>query len=211
MKLLYIVNKYEVYITGITNVDVESICIPECIDGLPVKEIETCAFSNMKYLKSVFLPETMTMIRSYAFSNCPKLEFVSSESVDLIIHYGAFKNCTSLCQFVTDGIVYLSAFAFSGCEELRQVTGSIRSIADNTFGDCKKLKSLTFSNKMHLFCGSAFYNCDSLAVLVFEGSQQVLFSKMNNYELLREAEFVCDKNSNISELVWLGYKVKVLG
>ena len=50
-----------------------SLTIPETVEGMTVVEIGEEAFMDNKYLVSIDLPDTITVIRARAFKNCSNL------------------------------------------------------------------------------------------------------------------------------------------
>lgn len=101
--------------------------------------ISTQAFSGLNGLQEVVLPSTLTAISQSAFQNCFLLK-----KVDL-------KNVTSIDRF-----------AFCGCTELTEVTGSkLKTIGSCAFQGTK-LSSFTIPLTMTAFDASPFIGCKNL-------------------------------------------------
>lgn len=64
------------FVTGISERKRSELNIPEIYEGLPVIGIETQAFSDYKYLKSVRLPKTLKTFKLDAFKGCSNLKNV---------------------------------------------------------------------------------------------------------------------------------------
>ena len=102
--LYYEINGDKVTITG-AEFEVESLTIPESIEGYTVTAIADYAFNNRSFLKEIILPETITSIGLYAFA------FSSITSINIpvgvtSIPEGAFSDC-----------LYLKTVYYSGTSE----------------------------------------------------------------------------------------------
>lgn len=75
---------------------VSEAAVPDHIDGVPVTEIGSQAFSNCLSLTSVSLPETLSVIGDYAFSGCISLPSVTIPAVTEKIGDYAFSGCSKL-------------------------------------------------------------------------------------------------------------------
>lgn len=75
---------------------VSEVTVPDYIDGIPVTEIGSRAFSNCLALTSVKLPETLTAIGDYAFSKCISLPSVTIPAATKKIGDYAFTGCSKL-------------------------------------------------------------------------------------------------------------------
>ncbi|MBQ7646771.1 MAG: leucine-rich repeat protein, partial [Clostridia bacterium] len=74
--------------------DSEDVTVPEEIDGGVVTKIKS--MSSNAAMKSVTLPETLTVIESNAFKGCKYLSVVSIPKSVGVIGSGAFEGCDSL-------------------------------------------------------------------------------------------------------------------
>ncbi|MBD5244138.1 MAG: leucine-rich repeat protein [Barnesiella sp.] len=92
------------------------------------------AFSNLKYLKSIILPQTATVIESCAFSNCPSLEDVEFPPYLKSIGTGAFY-ATGLKEVVLPASVKSIGSYFGDNDGVKC-----------TFGKSKNLKLLDLGN-----------------------------------------------------------------
>lgn len=92
-------------------------------------------FVECKNLETIILPETATVIESYAFYNCTNLaKIVIPNSV------------TSIGDYLFTG--YIGNHAFEGCTGLTSITisDSVTSIENYAFSGCAGLTSVTFKN-----------------------------------------------------------------
>ena len=134
--------------------------VPETVLGIDVKGIEREAFSEQSYIKSITMPECLTIIEDKAF----------------------FK-CNSLISIVAPGVKEVGVSAFFGCRELNNVFMSeLQTVEKTSFRDTGSLSGFPFENLEKIprmaFCGSdvfevnlenavtiresAFANCASL-------------------------------------------------
>lgn len=81
-------------------------------------------FSESRYLKSIFLPDTVLSIADGSFSTCPSLEDA----------------------FLGKGLTYLGKGAFSGCSSLKRVLipSSLEKINEGSFSDCSLLEKIYY-------------------------------------------------------------------
>jgi hypothetical protein len=89
-------------------------------------------------LKTIKMPNTVTVIGSYAFSNCQMESFDIPDSVNTIGDY-AFSDCTGLTSItIPDSVTSIGDYAFSGCSGLTNVTipDSVTSIGNSAFNGC---------------------------------------------------------------------------
>lgn len=84
-------------ITGIGELaDATEIIIPSEIRGNPVTEIYVLAFQGCTNLKSITIPEGVTLINSAAFFQCTSLEIITIPKSVTIIGPMAFMHCINL-------------------------------------------------------------------------------------------------------------------
>jgi hypothetical protein len=136
-----------------------------------VIQIKDSAFKDFTELKSVTLPDTLTMIYNNAFSGCTNLESVEIPNTVTVIGSNAFKNCSSLRSVTLPGklsTIYSSVFA--GCSSLENVTipDTVTSIGSSAFSGCTSLATVTTSSgtKLKTIGTSAFSGCTSLTKFV---------------------------------------------
>ena len=109
----------------------ESVIIPEELDGYPVTEIGNEAFKLKRTIYSVYIPDTVTAIGSQAFSSCDGIEEIRLS-----------KNLKSL-----------GFKAFSNCKGLRSIElpESLEDIGYNPFNLCDNLTDVSFSGENKLY------------------------------------------------------------
>lgn len=138
---------------------IASVYIP---DG--VTSIASYAFGHCGNLKSVRLPKNLTSIAEYTFQFCPALTDIVLPEYLTKIGYSAFSNCTALKQVeLPDFVTEMDGRVFERCSELETVkwSSALLSIPDYTFYACTKLK-FSIPDYVTSIKVSAFHYCQSL-------------------------------------------------
>jgi len=139
--------------------------IPSKIAGAKVTEIGPDAFYKNSKIKSVSMPDTVTVIRTGAFEDCTKLTTVKFSKNTRRIYNHAFLNCSSIKSIKLPAkITRLGASAFKDCTSLKTIrlSKNIKTIPWNCFSNCKSLSSFDFDN-IEYIKSEAFTNCTSLS------------------------------------------------
>lgn len=134
-------------------------------NGEPVIGINSGAFKNNFFLKSIELPDTLTYIEGEAFMNCVSLESITIPPKVTEIRGDTFSDCKRLQNVqLHDNITALHAGCFKGCESLREITlpHGITEIRANTFDSCYSLMKIDIPEGVTRIAARAFYDCDSL-------------------------------------------------
>ena len=147
----------------------ETVTLPEDING------NEYTIYQMRGVKNVIIPDTMTSIEDNAFSGCSSLMSITiPDSVTSIGEY-AFSDCNSLTSIaIPDGVTSIEQYAFSGCSSLTSVNfdedSQLTSISGYTFFECIDLKSISIPNGVTSIESDTFYGCSSLtSVSIPEG------------------------------------------
>ncbi len=161
---------------------VETLILPE---GL--QTVERSAFNSAKYLKSVTIPSTVTLIKSTAFQydsalrevifregGTEPLEIQDAKYSDTITSlnasYSAFNGCTSLESIsFPERTVKIGAYVFQNITGLKSVhiPSTVTTIAGYAFSGCTSLESVTFAENSSLTEISlyVFNKCSSLKTI----------------------------------------------
>lgn len=160
----------------------------------PCMEIQESAFANMKALKRVIIPHTVTFIFKSAFANCKKLETIDLRSRYVTFGSHCFENCerlTSINNLVllnglkkedveilqleegkdyektTSLLTTVNDYAFRNCTALSEIDISeLRVSGKRAFENCTSLTKVTLS-KYTAMGDDMFINCSSLSKLVY--------------------------------------------
>lgn len=152
------------YTFGLTNY--KTATIPETYKNKKIVELRGNTFSNMPFLESVSLPNTIEEIRGQAFKNDRKLTTVNIPSSLEYLGGGAFYNCTSITEItLPDTLTELGGEAFYNASSLKYIKLSekLTEIKGNTFEECTSLTSIVIPDKVTRIGGHAFYHNTSLS------------------------------------------------
>ena len=127
--------------------------------GLPVAGIGGWAFAHDDTLRSVTLPNSLSLISWHAFCWCENLtSIVIPESVTSI-GIGAFFRCNSLTSI--------------------NIPNKVTSILHDAFLDCTSLTSINIPRSVTEIAHEAFDGCDKLVIKGYAGSYAEKYAKEN--------------------------------
>lgn len=165
------------------NPDGQSYCVSDCDDnyfgrakiqatysGLPVTKIASKAFDNSD-IYEVVIPESVTVIDTYAFSGCEKLRSV----------------------VFSGGVTEIKANAFSMCISLRTISfpESLKSIDDYAFSGCTALKNIYFEgNKTEISVYSDLGTASGATIYAYANSSAEKFALNNNISF---SSIICEE------------------
>lgn len=149
-----------------------SIEIPSVIENdgkkYQVVEIAASAF-KCKKIKSVSLPEGLTVINDDAFNGCDQLEEINFPSTLTEIKYNAFKGCFKLNGIVLpQSLTTIGEHCFEYCKALRSITlpASLKVVPEKAFLNCESLDQLTISDGVEEIKENAFYYCNFAELVI---------------------------------------------
>ena len=138
-----------------------------------VTVITNGAFAGCSELTNITIPNSVTQIGGYAFAKCTKLtSIIIPNSVTNIGDY-AFMECTSLTSVtIPDSVTSIGVSAFEGCTSLTSVNilDSVTSIGNLAFSGCSSLTSVTIGNSVTSIGDRAFQGCTSLTSVTIGNS-----------------------------------------
>ena len=151
--------------------------IPSTLGGLPVKVIDSSAFSHCENITSVIIPDSVTSIGVYAFEDCYGLKSVTIPSSVRTVGQRTFNNCISLESVtIPDSVTYIDEGAFANCSSLESITipSSVTYIRSDTFHNCTGLESITIPSSVRTIESHAFSGCTSLKSITIPGSVKTI-------------------------------------
>lgn len=163
------------YIFGLTNF--KTATIPETHNNEKVVSLRGNTFSNMPFLESVILPDSITEIRGQAFKNCVNLTSVNIPKNLEYLGGGAFYNAKSISYIeLPDTLTYLGGEAFYAAKSLESIklSKNLIEIRGNTFEHCTSLKSIIIPNNVRRIGAHAFYGATSLSSVSFTESSRLI-------------------------------------
>lgn len=156
------------YTFGLTNFKTAS--IPAKYNGQKVVSLRGNTFSNMPFLESVTLPNTITEIRGQAFKNDSSLRSVN---IPINLEYlggGAFYNCSSITSIeLPDTLTYMGGEVFYGASSLSKIklSENLMEIRGDSFEYCTSLRSIEIPDRVTRIGGHAFYGDTLLSEVLF--------------------------------------------
>ena len=143
-------------------------------DYVSLEHIGEYAFSNNRYMTTLYLPSTLLTMGEGAFSNTVLTNVtIEDECMLYNLPKDAFKNCTKLVSvyFGENSILAnIEESAFESCTALIDVTfgelNGIMTIGKYAFKDCINLTSFRLPEWSHDIGEDAFYNCYRLTEII---------------------------------------------
>ena len=180
--LTYAIYSDHVEISGFTGSEA-NIVIPEKIADLPVTAIGFGAFYGLSSLKSITLPDSLTVIDTAAFYNCSSLTGVDIPASVTTIGDNAFFGCSSLTEItIPRKLAFLGNGAFLGCSSIEKfkvdaynynfkaISGVLFNYSQTElllFPAGNGLTEYTVENNITSISPYAFANCFSLKNITF--------------------------------------------
>lgn len=162
------------YTFGLTNFTTAT--IPETHNGEPVVSLRGNTFSNMPFLETVSLPNTIIEIRGQAFKNDIKLVSVNIPRNLEYLGGASFYNCTSItCIELPNSLTYMGGETFYNAVSLENIklSNNLTEIRGNSFENCRSLKTIKIPDNVTRIGGHAFYGNTSLTEVVFTSNSRL--------------------------------------
>ena len=102
---------------------------------------------------------------SYAFYGCSSLKSITIPDGLTVIGFNTFEGCTSLKSVdIPDSVISICGSAFYDCSSLKSVdmSESVMSIGASAFRGCTSLESVAIPDSVATIGASAFEECSSL-------------------------------------------------
>jgi len=201
----------------------ESVIIGDSVETIGTSAFEGCG------VKTILVPDSVTVIEDYAFNECKSMYAVKLGSGVKTIGYRAFKDCDNLLSVeIPDSVEIIEGAgsyevtgAFSYCDKLQDVIigDGLKAISKATFYGCPELKTViigsgvesiqdqAFAENASLTTVLIFDNVTSIADNAFDASEQVEFygyegSYAQEYALAHDIPFhVVSRDLSIEEIL----------
>lgn len=162
--------------------------VSEVVFGDYVMVVPVAMCANMVNLKSVKLPETLSVIEQSAFSNCTVLENIN----------------------IPSQVYSIGDFAFADCMSLKDVVlpTSLRSIGMGAFLNCESFTSVNIPENVTTIGGNAFQNCTSLSSIKWDAINCSTY-KDENGSIYLPFNFTDGAESNVEQVLF-GDKVEYI-
>jgi hypothetical protein len=162
---------------------VAAIRIPATIQGMPVREIGSQAFSPTglingkngwetqrypnKTITSVVIPEGVTKIGDYAFKECSNLTSVTLPQSLTSLGTGAFEKTNITAVSLPAALTDIGIQVFLYCKNLKTVTiaEGITIIPMGMFSGCTALAAIALPASIERIYDSAFSSCSALTAV----------------------------------------------
>lgn len=164
-----------------------------------VSVIRSYAFRGSS-LASIVIPNSVTSIEKYAFFECYKLKSATISNNLSSIGFYVFGKCGLTSVTIPESVTVIENSAFFYCSSLQGITipGNVTTIGGQAFSGCSSLSSLEFEEGLTSISSYAFKGCTSLQTITFPNSLQTIGS---------EAFYGC---GNLTEIT-LGKETSVIG
>lgn len=161
------------FVFSTENPDIQEVTVPSAYNGKPVTGVSMYAFSGLKSLTSIHLPETIARIDDSAFSGCSSLKEITLPSSVTSIGRFLFSDCTALENVALPAqIDTIPDYCFSDCASLRRISipSSVKSIGSYAFSGCTNLQEAVLPSQLETIGEYAFQMCESLPQIAIPSS-----------------------------------------
>lgn len=189
-----VLNDSETHIIGST-MDITQGIIPKEIESRPVNIIAKNAFNKNEYLVSIFIPNSITVIKNHAFAyakNLTILNFEENSKVE-IIEYGAFSNTALISVTLPNSLITIGSQAFFKNHYLEEINfeenSKLETIGSAAFYEAKLVESILIPSSVITINAGAFSDMESL--------RDVEFMNQSKLETLGNSAFYKSKITSI--------------
>ncbi|MBQ7637498.1 MAG: leucine-rich repeat protein [Clostridia bacterium] len=130
-----------------------------------VRNIESEAFRQCKYLTSVFVPATVTNLSTHVFYECSGLESAELEEGFTSLPRYTFYDCVKLTDVTLPStLLSIGAYAYYNCKLLESIDipENVSSIGNNAFRKCSALTDVALPDALTTVSEGLFYDCSAL-------------------------------------------------
>ncbi|MBO5906695.1 MAG: leucine-rich repeat domain-containing protein [Clostridia bacterium] len=169
----------------------EILSIPQSYNGKSVTAISEGAFSGLKSLRQVTIPESITSIGKDAFLGCTglqrlnisclerwcKLSFANRYSNPLYYSHALYLNEKEVTELnIPDSVTSIGNYAFIGGYGFKKINvpEGVRTIGANTFTSCRSITTLVIPDSVTHIHTSAFFDCNDLVSVTLGASVEYI-------------------------------------
>lgn len=172
--------------------DIETVVIPESVNGLPVVAIGEDTFEFRKKIRYVKLPTSLRLLEKNAFYHCYGLRELEIPEGVTEIGEICFELCGEMKKIkLPSSLRKMGCLAFVGCKKLKKIEippnvdeidiccftachqltevilpDGLKKIREDAFRRCIKLRQVMLPDGLEYVSGTAFANCSPGLVLV---------------------------------------------
>lgn len=150
-----------------------AVTIPPSINGQMVEGIGSLAFSQIKSITSVTIPDGVATIGTNAFASCVNLTNATMGNGVTKIESHAFYQCQALTNFaIPPGVTSIESGAFAFCNAFSSVAipKGTTNIGPFAFAYCQNLTNVTIPEGVTGIAVNAFENCLVLGSVTVPGN-----------------------------------------
>ncbi|MBQ8882135.1 MAG: leucine-rich repeat domain-containing protein [Clostridia bacterium] len=166
----------EEYKLARVNTTAQEVVIPSSYNGLPVTAIGPSAFKDNKSITRVTVPSSVKTLGDKIFSGCFSLKSVVLPEGITIIPTRTFEKCVALTQVnVPNSVKMISNYAFYNCKNLESIVipEGVTEIRERAFSDCSKLESVSIPDSLEVLGTRVFEADDKLETATSNGVKYV--------------------------------------
>ena len=145
------------YTTAFTQVEIDGVAQLSVVSAYT---FDTLGEHTVKYTLT-----DPTSIGIGIFQDCGKITSIYIPNSVIVIKKNAFYNCSGLTSInIPSGVTSIGIYAFTNCSSLTSITipDSVTSIGSSAFNKCTSLTSVTIPSSVTSIGGNAFERCTSL-------------------------------------------------
>ena len=217
------------YLGEIPEGEFVDLAIPDGVEG-----IEDGAFAGLAWLRSVYIPASVTYIGESAFAGCTSLEeieFEGKEATDveweqITEHGDGTTSSTMVVDCMFEDSLSIGSSAFSGCEALTclELPAHVSYVGEYAFEGCTSLEKVRFLSDASVTMSDlevgegAFSGCTVLASVCFD--ERLCDPDNDNYVTIQNEAFyscemladlcLCDGVLEIGDYAFYGIAIESL-
>ncbi len=187
-------------LVGIGTATDADIVVPSTYELLPVKYVAQRAFISNATLESIVIPQSVEGIGEYAFYNCMKLESVAMGNGVTDLGSDVFRGCENLKEIeLSANLKEIPIQAFSQCYRLTEVEipQGVTKIETDAFRVCSSLNKVVLPTSLLSIGTHAFFDSTSLKTITYRGTtaQWERIQKGENFAYRSAKEVKCSNGS----------------